>query len=81
LAVNEGWNTPLTRLQRVTLIDRPSKRDDFGSQVSSMESCVMDKLELSLWGLSLSAQGTLAIIAAVLIVVLLMAFYRFGKSG
>jgi hypothetical protein len=40
----------------------------------------MDKLELSLWGLSVSAQGTLAIIAAVFIVVLLMAFYRFGKS-
>jgi hypothetical protein len=41
----------------------------------------MDKLELSLWGLSLTAQGTLAISAAVLIVILLMAFYRFGKSG
>ena len=41
----------------------------------------MDKLELNLWGLSLTAQGTLAILAAVFIVCLLMAFYRFGKSG
>jgi hypothetical protein len=41
----------------------------------------MDKLELSLWGLSLTAQGTLAIFAAVFIVCLLMAFYHFGKSG
>jgi preprotein translocase subunit SecF len=38
----------------------------------------MDKLELYLWGVSLSAQGTTAIVAAFLIV-LLLAGVRFRK--
>lgn len=38
----------------------------------------MDKLELSLWGLSLNAQGTTAIVAACLIVFLVIGL-RFRK--
>ena len=38
----------------------------------------MDRLELSLWGLSVNAQGTTAIAAAFLIVVLLVGL-RFRK--
>jgi hypothetical protein len=37
-----------------------------------MESYAMDKLELNAWGLSLNAQGTTAIAAAILIVALLL---------
>jgi preprotein translocase subunit SecF len=43
-----------------------------------MESCAMDKLELSLWGLSMNAQGTTAIAAAFVIAVLLVSL-RFRK--
>lgn len=42
------------------------------------ESCVMDKLELSLWGFSMNAQGTTAIAAAFVIAVLLVSL-RFRK--
>lgn len=37
----------------------------------------MDKLELSLWGLALNAQGTTAIVAAFLIVALFLISRRF----
>jgi hypothetical protein len=43
-----------------------------------MESCAMDKLELYLWGMSLSAQGTTAIVAAFLIIALVVGL-RFRK--
>jgi preprotein translocase subunit SecF len=42
------------------------------------ESRAMDRLELILWGMSVNAQGTTAIIAAFLIVVLLVSL-RFRK--
>jgi hypothetical protein len=46
-----------------------------------MENCMSDKLELSAWGLTLNAQGSLAIGAAVIIVLLLLIFYQLSRSG
>jgi hypothetical protein len=49
-----------------------------GSHVFSMESYVMrDRLQVSLWGLNLTAEGIVAIAAALLIVVAVLAAYRF----
>jgi hypothetical protein len=44
-----------------------------------MESCVMSepKFEFDFWGCRVSAQGVIGIVAAVSVVAMLLAFYRF----
>jgi hypothetical protein len=45
-----------------------------------MESCAMSdhpELHVSIFGMSISAKGALAIIAAIVIILALLAFYRF----
>jgi hypothetical protein len=48
-------------------------------QVSSMESCAMSqpKFDINIWGIKISAQGVVGIAAAVLVVMSVLAFYRF----
>jgi hypothetical protein len=49
------------------------------SQVSSMESCAMSqpKFDINIWGIKISAQGVVGIAAAVVVVIAVLAFYRF----
>jgi hypothetical protein len=45
-----------------------------------MESCAMSKppkLHVTFWGISVNAEGALAIVAAFIIVMSVLAFYRF----
>jgi hypothetical protein len=44
-----------------------------------MESCAMSqpKFDISIWGIKISAQGVVGITAAVLVVLSVLAFYRF----
>jgi hypothetical protein len=44
-----------------------------------MESCAMSqpKFDINIWGIKISAQGVVGIIAAVLVVMSVLAFYRF----
>jgi hypothetical protein len=44
-----------------------------------MESCVMDKLHIELWGASLTAEGVVAVIAACLIAIAII-FVRRRRS-
>jgi hypothetical protein len=37
----------------------------------------MHKFEISIWGIKVSAQGVIGIVAAVSVVAMLLAFYRF----
>jgi len=41
-----------------------------------MESCVMHKFEISIWGIKVSAQGLVGITAAVIVVGMILAVYR-----
>ena len=61
-----------------TLTKPPDKNDSLFS--FSMESCVMSeppKFEFDFLGCRVSAQGVLGVIAAVSVVAMLLAFYRF----
>jgi hypothetical protein len=44
-----------------------------------MESCAMSepRFDINIWGIKISAQGVVGIIAAVLVVMSVLAFYRF----
>jgi hypothetical protein len=44
--------------------------------VFQMESCVMHKFEISIWGIKVSAQGLVGITAAVVVVGMILAVYR-----
>lgn len=59
----------------VSYLSRPETQP----QVFSMESCVMSdhKFEFDFWGCKVSAQGVIGIVAAVSVVAMLLAFYRF----
>jgi hypothetical protein len=44
-----------------------------------MESCAMSepKFEINIWGIKISAQGVIGIVAAVVVVLSVLVFYRF----
>jgi hypothetical protein len=54
--------------------------DRFALKFFQMESCVMSeppKFEFHFWGCRVSAQGVIGIVAAVSVVAMVLAFYRF----
>lgn len=59
---------------------KPIDSESPGSSQFLMESFVMakrSKLEVAIWGISINAEGVVAIAAAFLIVMAVLAFYRF----
>jgi hypothetical protein len=42
-----------------------------------MESCIMSKLQVTIWGVTIHAEGALAMGAALVIVIAVLAVYRF----
>jgi hypothetical protein len=75
---NVGCVSHLTEFGEYPLLTKPPDKND-SLHVFQMESCVMSepKLGFEMWGIRLNAEGVFAIVAAIVLVALVLAFYRF----